>query len=95
MYSLKYTSRFEHDVNACKKKGLDLEILWQLVDVLVETGSVPPECNPHMLSEEYAGCWECHIDNDWLLVWRQNDKHLTLLLTNTGTHKELFGSDEE
>ncbi len=43
-----------------------------------------------MLHEEYAGLWECHIEEDWLLVWRQNDKRLTLLLTNTGTHKELF-----
>jgi len=34
---------------------------------------------------------ECHIQPDWLLVWTQNDNELILLLTNTGTHSDLFG----
>jgi addiction module RelE/StbE family toxin len=34
---------------------------------------------------------ECHIQPDWLFVWKQNDTELTLLLTDTGTHADLFG----
>jgi len=60
------------------------------VDVLVQDGCVPDEYSPHMLQDNYAGCWECHIDNDWLPVWKQNDKRLTLLLTNTGTHDDFI-----
>jgi len=56
-----------------------------------------PACRvqPHMLHDKYAGCWECHIEDDWLLIWRQNDKQLTLLLTDTGTHTYLFGKKGE
>jgi mRNA interferase YafQ len=35
---------------------------------------------------------ECHIQPDWLLIWIQNDKTLTLLLTATGTHSDLFNT---
>lgn len=37
--------------------------------------------------------WECHITPDWLLVWDQNDRELVLLMTNTGTHSDLFGKN--
>ena len=46
---------------------------------------------PHKLSGDYVGCWECHIKPDWLLVWEQNDTELVLLMTNTGTHSDIFG----
>ena len=46
---------------------------------------------PHQLAGRYAGLWECHIEDDWLLIWRQDDRQLTLLLTDTGTHLDLFG----
>jgi len=90
MYKLRYTKRFVQDLARCKKRGLDLEELWSVVEELVAEGKVPEENDPHMLRDEYAGCWECHIDDDWLLVWKQNENRLTLLLTNTGTHDELF-----
>lgn len=89
-YTLNYTKRFEKDVTACRKAGRDLESLWAVVEILSEEGKLPEEYMPHMLTEEYAGLWECHIEDDWLLLWRQDDKRLTLLLTNTGTHEELF-----
>lgn len=92
MYYLRYTRRFKRDLARCKKAGLDLEELWSVVEILVEKGTLPEGCNPHRLKDEYAGCWECHIDDDWLLVWRQNDERLTLLLTNTGTHQDLFAA---
>ena len=56
----------------------------------MEEGKLPDYYNPHLLHDEYAGYWECHIEDDWLLVWKQNDRKLTLVLTNTGSHEELF-----
>ena len=67
-----------------------MQHLKDVVDLLVEDGRVPEEYKPHLLHDKYAGLWECHIEDDWLLVWRQNDNKLTLLLTNTGSHQELF-----
>jgi len=34
---------------------------------------------------------ECHISPDWLLLWKQNENDLILVLTNTGTHSDLLG----
>ncbi|MGC4129045.1 MAG: type II toxin-antitoxin system YafQ family toxin [Bergeyella sp.] len=55
-----------------------------------ETGTLPAKYKPHKLSGNYAGCWECHIKPDWLLIWKQNDNELILLLMDTGTHSDLF-----
>ena len=90
MYTLRTTQEFDKDVKRCKKNGRNMQLLRDVVELLAENGSVPESYKPHMLHDEYAGLWKCHIEEDWLLVWRQNDKRLTLLLTNTGTHKELF-----
>ena len=58
--------------------------------MLQETGMLPQEYKPHKLVGEYAGCWECHMQPDWLLIWRQNDRELELILVDTGSHSDLF-----
>ena len=90
MFTLRTTHEFDKDVKRCKKEGRNMRLLREVVDLLEENGCVPDSYKPHMLRDEYAGLWECHIEENWLLVWRQNDKQLTLLLTNTGSHEYLF-----
>ena len=43
-----------------------------------------------MLTGNYAGIWECHIEPDWLLLWKQDNDELILLLLDTGTHSDIF-----
>lgn len=95
MYNLNITPQFHRDANKCKRSGKRMELLWEAVRILVREGTLPESYRPHRLHDEFAGCWECHIEDDWLLVWRQNDFKLTLLLTNTGSHKYLFGKEGE
>ena len=90
MYELSYTPRFLTAAKRCKKQGKDMPLLWDAVRILMEEGTLPEAYRPHLLHEEYAGYWECHIDDDWLLIWKQNDRKLTLVLTNLGSHSELF-----
>lgn len=90
MYTLRYTNQFKKDLKRCQKRGLDLSLLQKVLEILQKTGSLPLEYKPHLLSGQFAGCWECHIKPDWLLVWEQNEAELTLLLLNTGTHSDLF-----
>lgn len=90
MYQVKYTPEFLAAAKACKRHGRNMQNLWDVVAMLSEDGRVPESYKPHMLHDEYVGCWECHIEDDWLLVWRQYDEKLTLLLTNTGSHDDLF-----
>ncbi len=90
-YRLFTTHQFERDLKRCKKRGLPMEKLKEIIRELVASGRVPGKFKPHLLHGNRNGQWECHIQPDWLLIWEQNDKELTLLMLNTGTHADLFG----
>ncbi|MGM9727872.1 MAG: type II toxin-antitoxin system YafQ family toxin, partial [Prevotella sp.] len=45
---------------------------------------------PHRLKGEYKGCMECHIENDYLLIWRDPVNSI-IWLERLGSHSELFG----
>lgn len=90
MYEVSYSSKFKTSVKRCRKQGKDLTLLWDTVKLLMEDGTLPDYYSPHQLHDDYAGYWECHIEDDWLLVWKQNDRKLTLVLVDTGTHEGLF-----
>jgi len=90
MYSIKYTNKFRKDVKRCQKRGLNLNLLRDAIDILATTGTLPPQYKAHQLIGNYKNRMECHIQSDWLLVWFQNDKELILLFTDTGTHADLF-----
>lgn len=89
-YVVESTGKFERDIKRCKKRNYDINLLLSVVEILKETGTLPPLYRPHKLSGQYEGLWECHIKGDWLLIWKQNDTELILLLTDTGTHADLF-----
>jgi len=90
MYILRYSSKFQKGAKQCKKDGKDMQELKTVLGLLQENGTLPPAYKPHLLQEEYAGYWEAHIEDDWLIIWRKKDSELELLLTATGTHKQLF-----
>lgn len=93
-YAIIPSKRFEKDLKRCEKRGYDMQLIKDALALLADTGQLPPEYHPHKLAGDYAGCWECHLKPDWLLVWQQNDRELVLLLTNTGTHSDLFGKNK-
>lgn len=68
-----------------------MDKLSKALDLLIDTGTLPSEYRPHLLSGNHAGEWEAHIAPDWLLTWEQNDDELILLMLSTGTHSDLFG----
>lgn len=90
MYSISYTNKFDKDVKRCVKRGLNIAKLQEATRILAAEGSLPMRYHPHKLSGDYAGCWECHIEPNWLMVWLQNDTELTLLFLRTGTHSDLL-----
>lgn len=90
MYSIEYTGRFKRSLKLCKKRGLPLELLHKAISLLAENGKLPQTYKPHLLSGKYSDVWECHIKPDWLLLWKQDDERLILLLADTGTHSDIF-----
>ncbi len=91
MYTIKTTGQFKKDVKRCQKRGYDMSLLRNALSILAETGTLPDSYYPHKLTGDYKGHWECHLQLDWLLVWKKYGKTLTLTMTDTGTHSDLYG----
>ena len=89
-YRLKVTNQFKKDVKRYQKRGLPMGELKEVMELLVQDGKLPAKYNPHPLRGDRLGTMECHIRPDWLLLWQQDDEELILLMTNTGTHSDLF-----
>lgn len=89
-YRIVATKRFQKDVKRCQKRNLPMEKLKEVISLLESTGGLPPQYKPHKLSGKYEGKWECHVMSDWLLVWEQFDDELLLIMTNTGSHSDIF-----
>jgi mRNA interferase YafQ len=94
LYLVDYTTKFKKSVGLCYRRGLDLELLETAIKTLSRKGILPESYLSHLLKgykkKANEMVMECHIQPDWLLVWLQNNNELTLLLTDTGTHSDLF-----
>ena len=71
-------------------RGCKREHFVEVVNMLVEEKPLPAKYREHSLSGDYKGFKECHIEPDWLLIYRIEAEILTLVLSRTGTHSDLF-----
>ena len=89
-YKIKRTSQFKRDYKRSIKRGLSIDKLDKAIEILSTNGFLPPEYNDHPLIGNKKGLRECHIEPDWLLVYKIDHGVLVLVLTSTGTHSDLF-----
>ncbi len=89
MLDVKYSSKFKRDFKVCVKRKCDMSLLQQVIDILRIPDILPVRNLDHKLTGHYTSYRECHIEPDWLLIYRQTDTEL--LLYRTGTHADLFG----
>ncbi|MDE6113914.1 MAG: type II toxin-antitoxin system YafQ family toxin [Muribaculum sp.] len=89
-YRIETPASFTKALKRCLKRGLKYENFEYVVKMLAKSGNLPPKYRQHKLSGKYDGLWECHIQPDWLLIWRQDDEELVLVMINTGSHSDLF-----
>jgi len=93
MYKIGYSSSFKKDLKTLKKRSLqNFESLRSFIKKLQTTGyqGIDQKHKPHKLSGNYSSHCECHILNDLLIIWLQNDIEKTIILVRTGTHSDLF-----
>ena len=83
--------RLKKDLKLAKKRGYNLELLNEVVETLQKEDPLPEKNRDHSLTGDYVGFRECHIQPDWLLVYRVDGEELLLFLSRTGTHYDLFG----
>lgn len=89
-YRVRPTAKFQKDLKRLQRRGYDLSLLTEVIKKLAEGETLPPKNRDHNLSGDYAGCRECHIAPDWLLIYELSNEELFLYLTRTGTHSDLF-----
>lgn len=90
MYQVKFTTAYKKAYKLMKKRGLDISLLDEVVDLLRQGRQLEERYRDHGLTGDLAGFRECHIKPDWLLIYLIENNILTLTLIDTGSHSDLF-----
>ena len=90
MYQVKFTTAYKKAYKLMKKRGIDISLLDEVVDLLRQGRQLEERYCDHGLTGNFAGFRECHIKPDWLLIYLIEDDILTLTLIDTGSHSDLF-----
>jgi mRNA interferase YafQ len=81
------STRFAKELELQRKRGKDLSKLWPIIVALATRRPLEPRHRDHALTGDWSGYRECHIEPDWLLVYKTTDSELRL--ARTGTHSDL------
>lgn len=84
MLQPEYTSRFKKDLKIIQKRNLDIEILKDVIRSLCDEQPLPPKNKDHLLTGNWNGCRECHIQPNWLLIYQIGNG--IIVFERTGTH---------
>ena len=90
IYEVIWTNKFKKSYKLCKKRGLPIQELKDVVEKLRNDEVLDEKFHDHELSGQFNGTRELHIRPNWLLCYRKNQGILTLTLVDTGTHADLF-----
>ncbi|MDE3060387.1 MAG: type II toxin-antitoxin system YafQ family toxin, partial [Pseudomonadota bacterium] len=80
--------KFEKDLERLRRRGKSLPKIEAIVEKLQTGMALEPRHRPHILSGDWAGFWELHIEPDWLLIYAIDGE--AVYLVRTGTHSDLF-----
>lgn len=89
-YGIRVTTQFKRDVKLAQRRGYNMDLLTRTIELLADGRPLPEQYRDHALSGNYAGHRECHIQPDWLLVYKKLEKEIILELVRNGTHSDLF-----
>lgn len=90
MLEIVLSNQFKKDLKLASKRGYKLELLERIVDKIANNIKLEDKYRDHALTGNYVGFRECHIQSDWLLVYRIENDELILFLSRTGSHSDLF-----
>ena len=89
-YIVDFTKQFKKDIKLAKKKGKDKDKIFEVVEKLANDEVLEAKYKDHCLTGDYKDCRECHIEPDWLLIYKKYESELILMLVRTGSHSDLF-----
>ena len=88
MFQQIYTTKFTKDITRCAKRGKDLKKIEVVINSLSAGRKLESKYKDHNLIGNYAGRRECHIESDWLLIYKIDRNNI--IFERTGTHSDLF-----
>jgi mRNA interferase YafQ len=88
--NIAWTAQFKRDYKLAMKRNLDISLLDECIRMIAARKELPPKFRDHELTGKWRGHRECHIQPDWLFVYRIEGDDLILTLTRTGSHSDLF-----
>jgi len=83
-----FTKQFEKDIKLAVKRGKDTSKIKTLIIMLLKKEIIPARYHDHKLSGKFRHRRECHIEPDWLLIYKIQDE--LIIFERTGTHTDLF-----
>ncbi len=87
MRNIHQSSQYKKDLKRYARDNEVIKKLFMILKLLAEEKAIPREFKPHILTGDYKGLWECHIENNVLLIWIDKD---IVELVRLGSHSELF-----
>ncbi|MEA3361162.1 MAG: type II toxin-antitoxin system YafQ family toxin [Thermodesulfobacteriota bacterium] len=87
--TIRRDTQFKRDVKLLIKRRKDINKLKKIINLLVNSEKLPQENTDHQLKGVLKDCRECHIEPDWLFIYRIEGSELCLV--RTGSHADLFG----
>lgn len=88
MLNIRTTKKYNQDLRRCAKRGYNIRLMADIVNILRIPALLPQQNRDHKLSGNFSGYRECHVESDWILVYRYVDGSLEL--SRTGTHSDIF-----
>jgi mRNA interferase YafQ len=84
------SKQFKKDQEKSKRQGKDFSKLMDVLQLLIEEKQLPAKYCDHPLFGNWKGYRDCHVENDWVLIYKIDKERKTLLLQRLGSHAELF-----
>lgn len=88
MKPVNQTSQFKKDIKRLKKRGKNLEKLGDVVRLLAADEPLEEKHRDHALVGRWVGSRDCHVEPDWILIYRNEPD--SLYLERSGSHSDLF-----
>ncbi|GHU38973.1 hypothetical protein FACS1894190_01850 [Spirochaetia bacterium] len=83
-----YNKPFKKDIKLMERRHMNMADINEIMTLLIEEEPLPERCREHELSGNFKGYTECHIQGDWLLIYKFGEG--VIRFARTGSHSDLF-----
>ena len=90
-YDIVITNQCKRDIKLAKKQGKNIDLIFEVADLLSEGIELDAKYRDHALSGNFKGKRECHLEPDFLLIYEKRAREIVLYLIRVGSHSDLFG----